>query len=189
MRSRSSSIVPLASAASSIGIACVMVAALSIGEAQSATWECPGYPMICQESCRLDDFDTPIYCLNGQCACAPGYDTVSGPDSLSCQPKQPELGSQSHVGGCSLSCTSMPWGSAQGPWKDFDILAVHGTSPGGEAFTPVWGFQANPPCGVHGVPVLPDADGTPIRSWGGVRAGSMLLLQWPPGRKLSSGEL
>jgi hypothetical protein len=32
---------------------------------------------------------------------------------------------------------------------------------------PVWGFQANSPCGVHGVPVLPDEDGNPIRSWGG----------------------
>src|SRR2546427_56025 len=130
----------------------------------AASPACPG-PAICGKSCSLDAFGTPIYCSDGQCVCPPGYDTEAGPPLL-CQPHQPEfMGSSSDVAACPGSCTSTPWGIAGGISNAFDIVAVHGTSPGGEAFMPVWGFQANN-CGVHGV-VKTDADGNPIRSWAG----------------------
>ncbi len=144
---------------------CVIVASPSRSVAGS--WACPGYPVVCQESCSLDGYGTPIYCEGGLCVCAAGYDTVPGPP-VSCVPLQPQLMPSSADGeyGCSDSCTSMPWASPMtGPWNPFDLVAVHGTSPGGEAFMPVWGAQANNPfCGVHGMPAK-DIKGNPIRTW------------------------
>jgi hypothetical protein len=73
------------------------------------------------------------------------------------------MGSSSNVAACPGSCTTTPWGIAGAILNPFDLVAVHGTAPGGEAFMPVWGYQANV-CGVHGLPTT-DADGNPIRSW------------------------
>jgi len=172
MRTPSLTITAVLSAAYLIVTACVIVALPWISEAAPTSQACPG-PLICGKSCSLDAFGTPIYCSDGQCVCPPGYDTEAGPPLL-CQPHQPEfMGSSSDVAACPGSCTSTPWAIAGGISNAFDIVAVHGTSPGGEAFMPVWGYQANN-CGVHGVPAtdadgnpILDANGNPIRSWAG----------------------
>jgi hypothetical protein len=173
-----------ASAAYLIAATCAIVALPSTSQAQPASWACPGYPMICQESCRLDEFDTPIYCEGGLCVCAPGYDTETGPNGIVCEPHQPDfMPSFSDVAACPAtcealppavrpffcpdSCTPDPWGFPGSISNPFDLVPVHGTSPGGEAFMPVWGQQANN-CGKHGVATTTtDADGHPIRTWNG----------------------
>ena len=178
-------IAAVASAAYLIVTACLIVASPSISEAS------PACPDICGTSCQLDANGIPIYCsTNGQCFCPPGYDLEVGPPML-CRPHQPELqpsGSErsgSLLANCDqlTSCTATPWGSAQGPWKDFDLVAVHGTSPGGEPFMPVWGFQATfcgvlgtPVTDVNGMPVL-DTDGHPIRSWASCVPNPFLFCQ------------
>src|SRR4029077_3966244 len=65
--------------------------------ATSTSLPCPG-PAICGQTCSLDPFGTPIYCSNGQCQCAPGYDLKNGVS----QPLQPEvIGTENvkHFGG------------------------------------------------------------------------------------------
>ena len=127
-----------------------------------ATWACPGAP-ICGQTCSLDPFGVPIYCSNGQCTCPPGYETEAGPPIV-CQPRQPEfMPSSSDEVDCSENCTSTVWGLVGSIFNAFDLVPVHGTAPGGEAFMPVWGYQANF-CGVHGVASF-DSNGNPIRTW------------------------
>jgi hypothetical protein len=46
----------------------------------------------------------------------------------------------------------------------FDLVAVHGISPGGEAFMPVWGHQVNF-CGVHGTTINALGETIAVRSW------------------------
>jgi hypothetical protein len=225
----------------------VIVASPVIGEAQTTPSTCPGVPLLCGMTCRLDPFGTPIYCSNGQCTCAPGYDTRSGPNGLVCVPTQPEvIGTEARDSGdlgdmkysCPGFCSSdadnrfggaVPWppvgnacqGGSQGGtrcfsnddctgtcgpkttgqcqggtrdglsckeqsdcpgnkarcvamgfcsghgglcetdadcsgqcapvrYKPFDLVPVHGIAPGGEAFMPVWGNQANQ-CGDQGL--------------------------------------
>jgi HYR domain len=226
----------------------VIAASPLIGEAQTASSTCPGIPLLCGMTCSLDAFGTPIYCSNGTCTCASGYDTRSGPSGLVCLPTQPEvIGTEARDSGvlgggkkydCPGYCSSdadnrvggaVPWspvgngcqGGSQGgstclsnadcagtcgpkthgqceggtrdglPCKDqsdcpgtvaqcvamgfcsghgglcesdadcagqcvpvthkpFDLVPVHGIAPGGEAFMPVWGQQANQ-CGDHGL--------------------------------------
>ena len=69
----------------------LIVASPSIGQAQPASSRCPGIPLLCGMTCSPDAFGTPIYCSNGQCTCAPGYETRSGPSGLVCVPTQPEV--------------------------------------------------------------------------------------------------
>ena len=121
--------------------------------ATSTSMPCPG-PAICGQSCSLDPNGVPIYCSNGQCQCAPGYDLQNGV----CQPIQPEvIGSENvkHIGGydCPGICPgaeNTTWAFVGSIYNAFDLVPVHGTAPGGEAFMPVWGYQANN-CGDHGV--------------------------------------
>jgi hypothetical protein len=121
--------------------------------ATSTSLPCPG-PAICGQTCSLDPFGTPIYCSNGQCQCAPGYDLQNGV----CQPLQPEvIGTENvkHFGGydCPGVCPqaqTTTWATVGSIYKAFDLVPVHGTAPGGEAFMPVWGNQATQ-CGDHGV--------------------------------------
>jgi HYR domain-containing protein len=121
--------------------------------ATSTSMPCPG-PAICGQTCSLDPFGTPIYCSNGQCECAPGYDLQNGV----CQPIQPEvIGSENVklVGGydCPGICPqaqTTTWAFVGSIYNAFDLVPVHGTAPGGEAFMPVWGYQASQ-CGDHGV--------------------------------------
>lgn len=121
--------------------------------ATSTSMPCPG-PAICGQSCSLDPNGVPIYCSNGQCQCAPGYDLQNGV----CQPIQPEvIGSENvkHIGGydCPGICPgaeNTTWAFVGSIYNAFDLIPVHGTAPGGEAFMPVWGYQANN-CGDHGV--------------------------------------
>jgi len=213
--------------------------------AQPASWGCPGVPALCGMTCSPDPFGTPIYCSNGQCSCAPGYDTTSGPSGTVCLPSAPEpigteardsgdLGDMKYscpgicmsdkdnvVGGAVLwspvgnacqggsksgstclssadcpgtcgpkttgqcqggtrdgltcngttltcpggTCVAMGFCSGSGglcqsdkdcsgqcipvTYKPWDLVPVHGTAPGGEAFMPVWGYQATQ-CGDHG---------------------------------------
>src|SRR5262245_25691172 len=78
----------------------VFVASPVIGEAQPTASTCPGIPLLCGMTCSLDAFGTPIYCSKGQCNCAPGYDTRSGPSGLVCVPSQPEvIGTEARVSG------------------------------------------------------------------------------------------
>ena len=68
-------------------VAAMVVAGPSITEA-----DCPGIPALCGMTCSPDANGTPIYCSNGQCGCAPGYDTRSAPGGgLVCLPIQPEV--------------------------------------------------------------------------------------------------
>src|SRR6266478_9371219 len=121
--------------------------------ATSTSMPCPG-PAICGQTCSLDPFDTPIYCSNGQCQCASGYDLQNGV----CQPIQPEvIGSENvkHFGGydCPGICPqaqTTTWATVGSIYNAFDLVPVHGIAPGGEAFMPVWGYQATQ-CGDHGV--------------------------------------
>ena len=121
--------------------------------ATSTSMPCPG-PAICGQSCSLDPNGVPIYCSNGQCQCAPGYDLQNGV----CQPIQPEvIGSENvkHIGGydCPGICPgaeNTTWAFVGSIYNAFDLIPVHGTAPGGEAFMPVWGYQVNN-CGDHGV--------------------------------------
>jgi hypothetical protein len=121
--------------------------------ATSTSMPCPG-PAICGQTCSLDPFGTPIYCSNGQCQCEPGYDLQNGV----CQPLQPEvIGSENVklIGGydCPGICPdaqTTTWATVGSIYKAFDLVPVHGTAPGGEAFMPVWGYQATQ-CGDHGV--------------------------------------
>ena len=92
----------------------------------------------------------------------PGYDLQSGV----CRPRQPEVtGSESSLLAppypsagvylSSYSCTgicpsAVPWATVGSIYNSFDLVPVHGTAPGGEAFMPVWGYQANQ-CGDPGV--------------------------------------
>src|SRR2546428_9061871 len=86
MRTPLLTIAAVASVAYLIVTACAIVASPSMSEASSG---CPGIPALCGMSCSPDAFGTPIFCSNGQCSCAPGYDTLSGPSGLVCQPIQP----------------------------------------------------------------------------------------------------
>src|SRR5678815_436915 len=155
MRTPLSRIASAVSAAYLITTACVLVALTSSRIAASTSPSCPG-PEVCGSSCVLDPYDVPIHCSNGQCLCPPGYETLQG-SPVVCQPIQPQFfGSASTTTGdpnrfavCPGSCTSAPWGSLGGINNPFDLVAVHGTSPGGEAFMPVWGEQVNK-CSVHG---------------------------------------
>jgi len=140
--------------------------------ATSTSMPCPG-PTICGQSCSLDPFGTPIYCSNGQCQCAPGYDLRNGV----CQPLQPEVppagsenvrlfGGYDCPGICPDAQTTM-WATVGSIYKAFDLVPVHGTAPGGEAFMPVWGYQATQ-CGNHGRqvcarrPTVPTAPTLPV---------------------------
>ena len=69
----------------------LIVASPSIGEAQAASSTCPGIPLLCGMTCSPDAFGTPVYCSNGQCTCAPGFETRSGPSGIVCVPPQPEV--------------------------------------------------------------------------------------------------
>lgn len=124
---------------------------------RTASRPCPG-PAVCGYTCNLDPYGTPIYCSNGQCQCASGYDLQNGV----CQPLQPEtIGSENvkHIGGydCPGSCLgtdsmgalNSTWAFVGSIYNAFDLVPVHGTAPGGEAFMPVWGYQANN-CSDHG---------------------------------------
>lgn len=168
----------IASAAWLIAAFAAVVACPSSTEA-SASWKCPGYPEICQETCSLDPYDVPIYCEGGVCVCGPGFDTTSTANGIECDPQQPDfMPSSSDEVDCSQNCTSTVWGIAGGISNAFDLVAVHGTSPGGEPFMPVWGYQQNF-CGVHGAaqtddsgnPIV-DAEGHQVRSWGKTASGT-----------------
>jgi hypothetical protein len=129
-----------------------IVASSSISGAQSVSSGCPGVPALCGMTCSPDAFGTPIYCSNGQCSCAPGYDTESAPGGgLVCQPIQPEvIGTESDEYSCPGICSAaVPWATVGSIYKAFDLVPVHGIAPGGEAFMPVWGYQANN-CGNQG---------------------------------------
>jgi len=142
----------------SVVSAAVLLSA-SIDMAASTPQACPG-PTVCGLSCSLDPSGVPIYCSSGgQCTCAPGYDTQTGPNGTSCWPHQPEFqGSFSHSAECQAGfCTQAVWATVGGISNAWDLVAVHGTSPGGEAYMPVWGHQANY-CGVFGAP---DSNGNP----------------------------
>ncbi len=124
--------------------------------ATSTSMPCPG-PAICGQTCSLDPFGTPIYCSNGQCQCASGYDLQNGV----CQPIQPEVIGTENVrlfggydcpGICPAAQTTT-WATVGSIYKAFDLVPVHGIAPGGEAFMPVWGYQATQ-CGNHGRQVL-----------------------------------
>jgi len=149
---------------------------VSYGSASPAPLVKPGCsgPEICGATCVLDPYDVPVHCANGQCACPPGYDTMPG-QPVTCQPRQPDFhGSASQLTGppfaiteCPGACTTMPWAIVGAINNPFDIVPVHGTAPGGEAFMPVWGEQANL-CGAHGVQVT-TTGGQPTgeRTWSG----------------------
>ncbi len=118
--------------------------------ATATSMPCPG-PAICGQTCSLDPFGVPIYCSNGQCQCAPGYDLQNGV----CQPLQPEVIGSEDVDGYSCpgicpAAQTTTWATVGSIYKAFDLVPVHGTAPGGEAFMPVWGNQATQ-CGDHGV--------------------------------------
>src|SRR5438445_2390222 len=114
----------------------VLVASPSIGAAPS----CPG-PALCGKTCSLDPFGTPIYCSNGQCTCAPGYDTRSGPGGIVCQPIQPEvIGTEARDSGdlddmdynCSGICTQDSDGLVGGavPWSPVGHVCQGGSKSG-----------------------------------------------------------
>src|SRR6185369_4519925 len=115
---------------------------------------CPGVPALCGMTCSPDAFGTPVYCSNAQCTCAPGYDTQSAPGGgVVCQPIQPEIvGTESDEYDCPGYCSAaVPWATLGSIYSSFDLVPVNGIAPGGEAFMPVWGYQATQ-CGDHGVP-------------------------------------
>lgn len=170
--SQSSFVRAIASAAWLVGVL-LAVATVPSGAEGSSSWQCPGYPEICQESCTFDVYGSPHFCSNGQCACPPGYDRLGSPGNFVCWPKSPAFipasadgdttTAECGVGSCTPS-SSTPWGDVASNHtnKLFDLVAVHGTSPGGEALNPVWGTQFTD-CGVHGNGNA--ADGNPARSW------------------------
>lgn len=161
MRSRLSVIGSVAAAA------CVL-AALPLRSDASDSWSCPGVPVLCGMTCSPDRFGTPIFCSNGTCTCASGYDTTSTPGGTVCVPTQPEetIGSEGRDSddfdmaySCPGICTqdqdhqvgpAVPWATVGSIYKAFDLVPVHGVAPGGEAYMPVWGYQANQ-CSDHGV--------------------------------------
>src|SRR5437899_3108588 len=159
---RSTESYPLLLAVTLAFVSQALIVSPSIGAAPSASPACPG-PAICGKTCSLDPFGTPIYCSNGQCTCAPGYDTQSGPGGIVCQPIQPEvIGTKARDSGdlddktydCPGICSqAVPWATVGSIYKAFDLVPVHGIAPGGEAFMPVWGHQATQ-CGDHGVSSL-----------------------------------
>ena len=128
-----------------------IAAPASVSTATSVSSGCSGVPALCGLSCSPDAYGTPIYCSNGQCVCAPGYDTVTGPNGIVCQPIQPEvIGTESDEYDCPGYCSAAtPWSTVGSIYKAFDLVPVHGIAPGGEAFMPVWGYQANN-CGNQG---------------------------------------
>ncbi len=155
-----------------VAVFIVVASPSSSATVAASTPGCPG-PEICGSTCSLDPYDVPIHCSNGQCLCPPGYETQGTP--IVCRPRQPNLMAASSLStippfplvDCPATCTPDPWGSLGGINGAFDLVAVHGTSPGGEAFMPVWGAQVNQ-CSVHGLEVK-DAGGNPtgFRSWTG----------------------
>ena len=159
------------SAACLIAAACAFIAAPSNAEAA-----CAGIPSLCGMTCSPDAFGTPVYCSDGQCSCAPGYDTETTPGGLVCQPIQPEvIGTESDEYSCPGICASdadhrispaVPWAYVGSIYNAFDLVPVHGIAPGGEAFMPVWGYQATY-CGDHGREVTDSTDGHTYRTWEG----------------------
>jgi hypothetical protein len=71
-------------------VAWLLLAATIVAWPSIANADCPGIPALCGMTCSPDAFGTPVYCSNGQCTCASGYDTKSGPNGIVCLPSQPE---------------------------------------------------------------------------------------------------
>ena len=131
----------------------VIVASPLIGDAQTTSSTCPGIPLLCGMTCSLDVFGTPIYCSNGQCTCAPGYDTRSGPSGLVCVPSQPEvietearnsglLGGKKYdcPGYCSSDADNRVGGAV--PWSPVGNACQGGSQGGSTCFS-------NADCGGH----------------------------------------
>jgi len=123
---------------------------------RASTPEACSGPAICGDSCSLDPLGIPIHCSNGLCVCESGYDLENG----ACRPIQPEVFGTENVkliGGydCPGVCSaaqSTAWATVGSIYNAFDLVPVHGTAPGGEAFMPVWGYQATH-CGDHGATI------------------------------------
>jgi hypothetical protein len=106
--------------------------------APSTSLPCPG-PAICGQTCSLDPFGTPIYCSNGQCQCAPGYDLENGV----CQPRQPEvppIGSENvrHFGG--YDCPGVCPQAQTTTWATVGRRGVHASL--GEPSEPIRGSRS-----------------------------------------------
>ena len=128
--------------AASMLVAAMLIASPAITEA-----DCPGIPPLCGMTCSLDPFGTPIYCSNGQCSCAPGYDTKSAPGGgLVCQPIAPEvIGTEGRDSGdledmkysCSGICTSDQDNQVGGavPWSPVGTACQGGSQSGTQCFS------------------------------------------------------